>query len=165
MLLERKILTAIAFASFAAVGAALFSQHVFSMLPCAWCVLQRLIFIAIGLVALVGALGTGNTLRRPISAALVVALSISGMAAAWHQLTVAALSFSCDQTLADKIMTKSGLEAAVPWLFGIYATCMDAAISILGLDFAVWSLLLFGVFAVSSLATLVVSCRLPRNRG
>ena len=36
----------------AAVGAALITQHVYDMQPCPWCILQRLIFIVIALVAL-----------------------------------------------------------------------------------------------------------------
>ena len=37
-----------------ALGAALVSQHVFDMQPCPWCVLQRLIFVALALAALLG---------------------------------------------------------------------------------------------------------------
>lgn len=152
----KKILTAIAFLSFAAVGAALFSQHVLAMLPCAWCIFQRLLFILIGAVAVTGAVIGWRPVRR--GAMIVVLLtSLIGIAAAWHQWTVAAKSFSCDQTLADRIVAGSGLDAAVPWLFGIYATCMDAAVSVLGLDFAVWSLALYAVFAVASLIGLRAS--------
>ena len=43
---------AIALAALAAVGAALVTQHGFGMLPCPWCVLQRMIFVVIALVAL-----------------------------------------------------------------------------------------------------------------
>lgn len=142
----KNVLTAIAFLSFGAVGAALFSQHVLGMLPCAWCIFQRLLFILIGALAVLGAL-TGSRPIMRFSLLLVILISIAGVAAAWHQMTVAAQSFSCDQTLADRIVVGSGLDGAMPWLFGIYATCMDAAVSILGLDFAAWSLLLYVVFA------------------
>lgn len=152
-LVSKKVLTAIAFASFAAVAAALFSQHVLQMMPCAWCIFQRLLFIVIGLVAAAGALIPSRAINR-LALVFVLLLSIIGMAAAWHQWTVAAQSFSCDQTLADRIVAGSGLDAAMPWLFGIYATCMDAAVSILGLDFAVWSLILYAVFALASLIAL-----------
>lgn len=154
----QKTLSAIAFLSFAAVGAALLSQHLLGMLPCAWCILQRLIFVLIGVAAMLGALLGARVVKR-FALVLVLLLSLTGMAAAWHQWTVAAQSFSCDQTLADRLIVGSGLDASMPWLFGIYATCMDAAVSILGLDFAVWSLLLYGVFAVASLLALRASKR------
>ena len=45
-----------------AVALALVTQHVFGMQPCPWCVLQRLIFVAISLAALIGlALQLGAT--------------------------------------------------------------------------------------------------------
>lgn len=147
---HRYILTLIAGASFLGVAAALVSQHLLGMWPCAWCILQRLLFITIGLVAVIGLVLPNITIKR--GALLLSALtSIAGIAAAWHQKTVAAQSFSCDQTLADRIIVGSGLDASLPWLFGIYANCMDASVSLLGLDFAVWSLLLFLVLATASL--------------
>ena len=152
-MLSKNILTAIAFVAFAAVGAALLSQHLLDMLPCAWCILQRMIFILIGVVAMLGAIVPARPIRR-LAMIVTLILSAVGVAAAWHQWTVAAAQFSCDQTLADRIVSGSGLDAAMPWLFGIYATCMDASVSILGLDFAVWSLLLYAVFAIAALVGL-----------
>ena len=151
---HRYILTFIAGASLLAVAAALLSQHLLGMWPCAWCILQRLFFIIIGLVAIIG-LMLPNIILKRAALVLTALTSIAGIAAAWHQKTVAAQSFSCDQTLADRIIVGSGLEASVPWLFGIYANCMDAAVRLLGLDFAVWSLLLFLVLAVASMLGLV----------
>src|SRR3546814_14827190 len=52
---RQRLLLLIAAFCFAAVGLALVSQHVYDMPPCAWCVLQRLIYLAIGVVAMVGA--------------------------------------------------------------------------------------------------------------
>ncbi|MCD8505146.1 MAG: disulfide bond formation protein B [Burkholderiaceae bacterium] len=132
------------------------SQHLLGMLPCAWCIFQRLLFILIAVVAFLGAMVDHRVVRRT-ALIITLLLSVAGIAAAWHQWTVAAESFSCDQTLADRIVVGSGLDAALPWLFGIYATCMDAAVSVLGLDFAVWSLLLYAVFAVASLVALRTS--------
>lgn len=156
--LPSKVLTGIAILAFAAVAAALLSQHVFGMLPCAWCIFQRLLFIVIGIVAALGAL-LGFRLAQRASLAVITLLSLAGIAAAWHQWTVAAVSFSCDQTLADRVVAGSGLDGAMPWLFGIYATCMDAAVSVLGLDFAVWSLMLYTAFAVASVLALRSSKR------
>jgi disulfide bond formation protein DsbB len=153
---DQKVLTAIAFTAFAAVSAALLSQHVLGMLPCAWCILQRLVFILIAVMATIGAFSRIGGLRRLMLGTTLI-FSLIGVAAAWHQWTVAALSFSCDQTLADRLIVGSGLDASMPWLFGIYATCMDAAVSILGLEFAVWSLLLYAIFAIASLVALLAS--------
>ena len=52
----RLTLAAMAALCLAAVGAALVSQHVFDMRPCPWCILQRVIFVGIALLCIVGAL-------------------------------------------------------------------------------------------------------------
>ncbi len=139
---SERLLRLIALFSFGAVGIALVSQHVFDMPPCAWCVFQRLIYLVIGVVALVGGFGGGRALTR-ICGFLAALLSLSGIVAAWYQYTVAANMLSCDQTFADRFMTGSGLESAIPSLFGIYATCMDAKVPVLGIEYALWSLALF----------------------
>ncbi|WP_447919435.1 disulfide bond formation protein B [Achromobacter aegrifaciens] len=141
---SERLLRLIALFCFGAVGLALVSQHVFDMPPCAWCVMQRLIYLVIGVIALVGGFGGGRALTR-LCGALAALLSLSGIAAAWYQYSVAANMLSCDQTFADRLMTGIGLESAVPWLFGIYATCMDAKVPVLGIEYALWSLALFVV--------------------
>jgi len=93
-------------------------------------------------IALIGGFGGGRALTR-IAAALAALLSVGGVAAAWYQYSVAANMLSCDQTFADRFMTGIGLEGAIPWLFGIFATCMDAKVPVLGIEYALWSLALF----------------------
>jgi len=68
---------------------------------------------------------------------------------------VAAGLFSCDMTFADRFMSGLGLDAAVPWLFGIYASCMDAVTHILGIEYALWSLALYVLLGLLSLAALL----------
>ncbi|HUH88802.1 MAG TPA: disulfide bond formation protein B [Pusillimonas sp.] len=144
----RRILHLIALLSLAAVGVALVSQHVFDMPPCAWCVFQRLIYIAIALLCW---LGLGLEGMRPVlgrfAAGASALLAIGGAVAAWYQYSVAAQMFSCDRTFADRFMVQSGLDAGLPWIFGIYATCMDARVELLGIEYALWSLALFVVLA------------------
>ena len=139
---SERLLRLVALFCFGAVGVALISQHAFDMPPCAWCVMQRLIYLVIGVVALVGGFGGGRALTR-VCGALAALLGLAGVAAAWYQYSVAAKMLSCDQTFADRFMTGIGLESAVPWLFGIYATCMDAKVPVLGIEYALWSLALF----------------------
>ncbi|MBR8657238.1 disulfide bond formation protein B [Achromobacter sp. Marseille-Q0513] len=147
---SERLLRLVALFCFGAVGVALISQHAFDMPPCAWCVMQRLIYLVIGVVALVGGFGGGRALTR-VCGALAALLGLAGVVAAWYQYSVAAKMLSCDQTFADRFMSGAGLDAAVPWLFGIYATCMDAVVSVLGVEYALWSLALFAVVLLLSL--------------
>lgn len=150
---SRRLLVLIAILSLGAVGLALVSQYVFDMQPCAWCVLQRLIYLVIGLVCLLGALG-GRAVGKAASA-LAALLALSGVAAAVYQYTVASKMLSCSQTFADKFISGTGLDGVLPSVFGIYASCADAVVSVLGVEYAVWSLALFVVLAVLALIALI----------
>ena len=65
--------------AFGGVAAALVSQHVYDMQPCAWCVLQRLVFIVIGLVALAGLAWRSRRGAR-VTAGAVLVLAACGVA-------------------------------------------------------------------------------------
>ncbi|TAN30679.1 MAG: disulfide bond formation protein B [Castellaniella sp.] len=150
-----RILRFIAFLSLAAVFIALISQHIFGMEPCAWCVLQRFILLVMAVVCLLAGAGWGSAVMRRLGAVLTLLLSASGVAAAWYQYSVAAHSFSCAETFADRFITGLGADAAMPWLFGIYASCMDARRTLLGVEYSMWGLITFvvcGLLALWALA-------------
>jgi disulfide bond formation protein DsbB len=138
----------------AAVGVALISQHVFDMQPCPWCVLQRLLFV---LIALVAALGFVVRSARWRSVAAVVGglLAASGAAAALWQHRVAAASASCNLTLADRIMSGLGLDSLVPPLFAATASCAEAQVQLLGVPYEYWSFAAFALIEVTLIVCLV----------
>ena len=149
---SRQWLLAMAALSIAGVGAALYSQYVLEMLPCPWCILQRLVFVVIALVCAAGAL-VDSRLARRIAALLAAALATAGSVAALYQHFVAAKSNSCALTLADKILTATGLESI--GIFQVKASCADAAVSLLGVPFEFWSLALFVVLAAMAARVVV----------
>jgi disulfide bond formation protein DsbB len=161
VLREKKVWWLISFLCAAGVGIALLSQHAFDMQPCAWCVFQRLLYLILAVVAAFAALSQG-LITRVVCAMLGLSLTISGILAAWFQAQVASQSFSCAQTLADLLMTQSGLETAIPALFGIYASCMDARVKVFGLEYAYWSLLLFALLGLL-IAFIIKSFRTLRD--
>ncbi|MBI3154026.1 MAG: disulfide bond formation protein B [Burkholderiales bacterium] len=136
---RRAWLAAVAVFALAAVGAALYTQHGWDMLPCPWCVLQRLVFVAIAAVALLG------LLWPPAGAAGVLALGACGVAAALWQHFVAASSASCDQTMADRIVAATGLDGRFPEVFMAMTTCADGAVDLAGLPYELWSLAAFAL--------------------
>ena len=132
----------IALLSFGAVGIALYTQHRLDMQPCPWCVLQRLVFVAIGAWALLGALVPARP-ARIVSAVGVSLLAGCGIAAALWQHFVAAASASCNLTFADRVMNATGLNERLPEVFAAYASCADAAVSLAGIPYEFYSLALF----------------------
>jgi disulfide bond formation protein DsbB len=149
------LLAGTAAGSLAAVGAALFGQHVQGMQPCPWCILQRLIFLTIAataLLTLAARLRWSEALR--VGAALIGLLGLCGMAAALYQNLVAVHLPSCDMTLADRIVSGLGVDALAPELFEVRASCADAAVKLLGVPYELWSCLLFAVITAAAVLLL-----------
>ncbi len=140
--------------SLGAVALALWTQHALGMEPCPWCVLQRLIFVLIALVAL-PAVAWRRSVVQQIAAAVVLALSLSGVAAALWQRFVAAASDSCKLTLAERIISGLGLDGSLPEIFQPRASCADAAVKLLGLHYELWSLMLFVLLGLMALRVLL----------
>ena len=134
----------------AAVGAALFTQHVWDMQPCPWCVLQRIVFLAIAVVALPGVFYRGAWARWLIGS-LIALLAAGGAAAALWQHFVAASSTSCALALADRWIRQSGLDELAPQVFAAYASCADAKVNLLGVPYEFFSLALFTVLGFVAL--------------
>ncbi len=149
------------FLSLAGLSIALISQHVFDMRPCAWCVFQRVLLLGILGFCIFGQLLATLKLRllSQLFGALSLLTALGGIAAAWYQYTVASKLFSCDLSFADRFMTQSGLESSLPWLFGIYGSCMDATVHVLGIEYAIWALMLFAIISALMLYGLVRQSR------
>ncbi len=148
---RRAILVAIAAVSFGAVVLALISQHAFDMQPCPWCALQRLIFVGIGLTALLGLVWDGTLLARRAVPLLLLLLCGCGIASALWQHFVAAASASCNLTLADRVLSASQLDQLLPEVFQPRATCADAAVDLIGVPYEFWSLALFALIEAAAL--------------
>ena len=155
---RRLLLVAIALLSLGAVGAALLTQHVWGMQPCPWCILQRLIFVVLAGLCLLGA--ALPAWPRRVMAALALPLAASGIAAALWQHFVAAKTSSCDMTIADRIVMATGLDARWPDWFEVRATCADAAVSVGGVPFEFWALALFALVGL----VLVLNVLTPARR-
>jgi len=152
-----QVLVGIGVVALGAVGLAAIAQYAFNMQPCPWCVLQRFIYIVVGVLALVAAALPGIARRLFIGLALLGTLS--GIASALWQQLHAVNEASCDLSLAERIVSGLHLDSLVPQLFIAYASCGDAAVSVLGIPFAVWSCLLYVLLALLLAWSMRVSLR------
>ena len=137
-------------AALAAVAGALVGQHRFDMQPCPWCVLQRLLFVAIGALGLLGWLARPRVIVQ-LAGALAGVAAAGGIAAALYQNLVAAKSASCNLTLADRIIGWTTLDRLLPEAFEVRASCADAAVQLLGVPFELWSAALYLMLGVAAL--------------
>jgi disulfide bond formation protein DsbB len=149
----------------AALGFALFAQVVWHMRPCPWCTLQRLIFAALAITSLFGVLvglvdsRLGSSRYRLIGlvelglSGLVVALALAGVAAASWQTLGPIDAAGCSLTLADRIVQSTTLDVRLPLIFSATANCDEANVPLLGIPFAVWSMLTFAMITLISMVT------------
>lgn len=128
--------------SWGAVAIALALQHGFGMAPCAWCTVQRGVFLVIGLLALLALAAPWRPVRR-LLALLGAAGGVAGCAAAGYQHFVAAKAGSCGFSWADRLIYDAQLDEYLPWLFKATASCGEANVPLLGIPFAAWSAALF----------------------
>jgi len=151
---SRGLLAGITGLSLLAVAAALYTQYAWDMQPCAWCVLQRLIFVAMAAAALLG-LALPGAIGRRIGAGLAMVLAAAGLAAALWQHFVASQSASCNLTLADRVTGATGLDRLLPEVFAAYASCADAKADLVGVPYELWSAALFSVLSLAALRVLL----------
>ena len=145
----RLLLLGMLVAAWGSVGFALYTQHVWGILPCPWCVLQRLLFVLVGAVSLLGLLLPGASARR-FAGGLAMPLCLAGMGTALWQHFVAAASASCNLSMADRLMGFTGLDSRWPEVFAAYASCADAKVDLAGVPYEFWSLALFSALALAA---------------
>jgi len=155
-----QVLAAIGVFALGAVGLAALAQYAFDMQPCPWCVLQRLVYIVVGVLALLAAV-LSNTPRRAV---IVLAFlgTLAGIASALWQQLHAVNENSCDLSLAERIISKLQLDSLLPQLFEARTSCADAAVSVLHIPFAVWSCAMFVILALLLAWTLRASMKSSR---
>jgi disulfide bond formation protein DsbB len=140
MIKSRGFLLAIAFISFALVGVALYLQHVKDLLPCPLCVIQRYLFLAVGVCCLVGAFA--GKIRLGAGLALLGALGGLGVVGK-HLYVLANPGFSCGIDPMETILNKIPTATLMPWLFRADGLCEDARDTLLGLSIPQWSAVWF----------------------
>jgi len=146
MIHTRSLLLSIAIAAFGLIGVALYLQHGLDMLPCPLCVIQRYLFIAIGVFALIGAYAS-----KPKALATAGLLAALGglFTAGKHLWVLAHPGLSCGIDPMETFLNKIPTATYLPFLFKADGLCEDALAPWFGLSIPQWSFLWFGLFTLS----------------
>jgi disulfide bond formation protein DsbB len=144
------------------LGFALYLQHVKGLDPCPWCVVQRLGFMLVGLIALVGAL------HRPGMAG-TVGYSLAGFAAAAAGAAAGAYhvwlqsdperAAKCVGSPVERILDALQVGRIAPPLLQYDGPCTLKPWSLLGLSIPEWSLAWFVLLAAVFVALPFVARR------
>jgi protein dithiol:quinone oxidoreductase len=142
---SRLILLLVAIASFGLIGFAVYLQVVKGMLACPLCIIQRYCFIAIGLFALVGAIGSAV---KPASVlGLLAALGGIGVGARLMYVQ-AHPTVSCGIDPVETMLNKVFTAEWFPTLFQANGECTTPYPPVFGLSVPQGAMLWFVIFAL-----------------
>jgi disulfide bond formation protein DsbB len=144
-------------ASLSLVGGGVLLAELLRLAACPLCIIQRTLYLALGLVAAVGLAFAFRPLAARFIALLLAVLAGTGAFVAgyqvWIQRFAPATQCSPYPTWWEDLVDQAG--AAVPILFKANGLCSDPAWKFLGLSIADWSLGWFSLFLLLSLYALL----------
>lgn len=132
------------------MAAAYYLQYVKGLEPCAMCMLQRFILVAIGLVLLAAAIHNPSPRGVGVYAVITILMSVAGLAAAGRHVWLQHLP--ADQVPAcapswDYLVDAFPLQEVVRTMLKGSGDCAVVSWTMLGLSIPAWMLFAFAGFA------------------
>jgi disulfide bond formation protein DsbB len=144
------------------IALALYLQEEVGLEPCPMCILQRYAFVAVGIVALAGALHGPRGVFLKAYGALIALLAFAGAGVSirhsWLQHFPPKME-SCG-TDVEFLVNTFPISQALPKIFAGTGSCSKVDWKMLGLSIPEWALVWFAIFAV--LALWIAFFRKPR---
>jgi len=130
----------------AVLGIALYLQYAKNLDPCAWCVVQRVLFVLIGLIALIAVLHRPQGIGVTAYGTVIGLVSMTGIAAATYHIYLQSdplRAGKCAGSFVERLLDQSALGKIVPPLFQYDGPCTLKPWAMLGLSIPEWSLIAF----------------------
>jgi protein dithiol:quinone oxidoreductase len=148
------------------IAFALYLQYVQGEDPCPLCMLQRIVFMALGIVFLAATVHNPQRMAAAIYGALLVLLAGIGAAIAgrhvWLQSLPRNMVPECGPGL-DFILERFPLRKALDMVLRGSGECAEKGWTFLGLTIAGWSLVWFVVFGILAVGLTVWASRRTRS--
>ncbi len=131
----------------AAMGVALYTEHVLGFAPCPLCIVQRVAMIATGLVALVAALHGARGVGVRLYAGIAALCAAGGAAVAGRHVWLQSLP--ADQVPEECGMDMGFMVEMLPWqevasiILSGSGECANVDLQVLGLSIPQWTLIAF----------------------
>ncbi|WP_111641572.1 disulfide bond formation protein B [Marinimicrobium alkaliphilum] len=129
----------------AILAVALYAEHVLGMEPCPLCMIQRLFFMATGLVALIALIHNPGRPGRWLYAGLGIGAATLGILTAgrqlWLQRQPEGQGLTCGPNI-DYIFSTRDFVDAIGHVMGGHGDCTQVS-TLLGVSIPLWSLLAF----------------------
>lgn len=152
---SRRVLALIFLVCVGLVGYALYLQHWRGLDPCPWCVVQRIGFMLVGLVALVGAIhGPGRRGIATYSTLGFIAAAAGAAAGAYHVWLQSdpVRAAKCVGSTVELVLDRLQIGKLAPALLQYDGPCTLKPWSFLGLSIPEWSLAWFVTLALAFIA-------------
>jgi len=131
------------------IGFSYFCQYILLLEPCSLCIMQRFLYIFIGLFALLAVLQNPKRIGLRIYATLTILISVLGFMVAGRQIWLQHLPAdqipSCGPSLIDMLESFPIIEV-LEVLFMGNGNCAEVIWQFLGFSIAEWSFFLFVIF-------------------
>ena len=147
---QRRLFLFIFLTSAGLLAFALYLQAVKHLLPCPLCVVQRMAYWLVGLIALLAFLHNPQTLGRRMYSGLVALLASAGGAVAAHHVWVTQhpVAGGCRISPEEAFLNALPLAQWWPRMFAANGDCALVSWEFLSLSIPHWSLISFALFAV-----------------
>lgn len=145
----------------ALIAFAVYAQYVMGMNPCPLCILQREVFIGLGVIFLIAGLHAPRGWGRWVYAALVVIIALVGIGIAWRHLWIQAQPpgtvASCGAPLGYLMETRDAHGGIVGVLRMVLSGSGECATveKVLGLPIPLWALIWFALLGGAGLFTAI----------
>ena len=130
--------------------------------PCPLCILQRYVYLAIAVVALLAAaVGPGRVVAM-VCAGTLAGLAVTGAALASWQLSKGNSMANCQSDPVGQFVYNLPMRSWWPEFLAAYGGCADKWPPIFGFSIPLWSLIWFAGLAV--ICTLILLSRIRRTK-
>ena len=162
----RGLIAATGLAAVGLVAGGLVLANTLNLAACPLCILQRMLYLLLGLEAVAAWLlagATRTTLARRAAALVMAATALTGAGIAtyqtWLQRFAKGVSCTADQPWWEAFVNWAGSQW--PLMFEASGLCSEAGWKFLGLSIAEWSLI---AFTSMTIAMLVALAKKPQGR-
>ncbi|MDX1519339.1 MAG: disulfide bond formation protein B [Gammaproteobacteria bacterium] len=158
MTTSRLIFLGIFIACAGLLGFGLYLEHYQGLEPCPLCVLQRIAYIAVAIIALVAAIHGPAGLMKNVYAVLIMITSLAGAGIAGRQVWLQHLPPEkvpeCGPGY-DYLMEVFPLDDALGMIFTGSGECAEVDWTFLGFSIAEWSLVMFAGLCVVTIYLMI----------
>ena len=148
------------------IGYALYLQLVINLLPCPFCIAQRIAYWLVGLTAIFAFIHNPRGLGRKIYYSFITVFSLSGLVLALHHSWIIRYpeAFQCGISAEEEFLNGLSIANWWPSMFEANGDCADVKWEFMSLTIPNWSVIFFLFILITSVYMLFTSRNQKPNK-